>query len=184
MWREDGAIKLELQRMKLGDMDASGRRRPVPVEGSEFVRDFDTVVAAVGQAVQLPSGIDIPTAGGNTLSVEEDTLATPVSGVFAGGDCVTGPATVIESIDQGRRAATAIDRYLGGDGDISEVLLDPEAGAEAMVPVDEGERPRVPIPMVEGAHHNGFTACELGYSSEMALDESQRCLNCDLERGD
>jgi NADH-quinone oxidoreductase subunit F len=184
VWREDGAIKVELRRMKLGDMDASGRRRPVPVEGSEFVRNFDTVVAAVGQVILLPSGIDLPTVKGNTLSVEEDTLATAASGVFAGGDCVTGPSTVIESIAQGRRAAEAIDRYLGGDGDISEVLLNPEVGYAATIPVDEGEHLRVPIPMAEGARHNDFTTCELGYSAEMAVDESRRCLNCDLERGD
>ncbi|MEE9201723.1 MAG: FAD-dependent oxidoreductase [Dehalococcoidia bacterium] len=184
MWREGEAIKVELQRMRLGEMDASGRRRPEPVEGSEFVVEFDTVIAAVGQAPELPSGFDLPTGRGNTLSVDDDTLATPVPGVFAGGDCVTGPATVIQSIAQGRRAAIAIDRYLGGDGDISEVLLPPEEGAEATIPVDEGERPRVPIPMAEGAHAQGFTPCELGYTTELAVEESRRCLNCDLERGD
>ena len=125
----------------------------------------------------------LPTVRGNTLEVEEDTLATPVPGVFAGGDCVTGPATVIQSIAQGRQAAMAIDRYLEGDGDISEVLLPPEEGAEVTVPVDEGERPRVPIPLVEDAHHQGFIPCELGYTPEQAMDESRRCLNCDLERG-
>ncbi len=183
MWREGEAIKVELQRMKLGEIDASGRRRPEPVEGSQFVVEFDTVIAAVGQAMERPPGFALPTVRGNTLEVEEDTLATPVPGVFAGGDCVTGPATVIQSIAQGRQAAMAIDRYLGGDGDISEVLLPPEEGAEVTVPVDEGERPRVPIPLLEDAHHQGFIPCELGYTPELAVDESLRCLNCDLEKG-
>ena len=132
---------------------------------------------------QLPPGFDLPATRGNTLTADEDSLATPVAGVFAGGDCVTGPATVIQSIAQGRRAAISIDRYLGGDGDISEVLLPPEVGAAATVPVDEGERPRVPIPMVKGVHLQGCAACELGYSPDMAVDEARRCLNCDLERG-
>ncbi|MEK7848766.1 MAG: NADH-ubiquinone oxidoreductase-F iron-sulfur binding region domain-containing protein [Chloroflexota bacterium] len=183
MWREGEAIKVQLQRMKLGEMDASGRRRPEPVAGSEFVVELDTIIAAVGQVPQLPPGFDLPATRGNTLTADEDSLATPVAGVFAGGDCVTGPATVIQSIAQGRRAAISIDRYLGGDGDISEVLLPPEVGAAATVPVDEGERPRVPIPMVKGVHLQGFAACELGYSPDMAVDEARRCLNCDLERG-
>jgi NADH-quinone oxidoreductase subunit F len=119
-----------------------------------------------------------------TVEVAPFTYQASRAGVFSGGDCVTGPATVIQSIAQGRQAAIAIDRYLGGDGDISEVLLPPEEGAEATIPVDEGERQRVPIPMVEGAQLQGFAPCELGYTPELAVDEARRCLNCDLERGD
>ena len=108
---------IRMIRMRLGDADDSGRRRPVPVPGSEFDVECDTVVPAIGQR---PSAAAVQRlARLNRLEgVEADpvTGATSAAGVFAGGDCVTGGATVIEAIRAGQRAAVAIDRQLGGSG--------------------------------------------------------------------
>lgn len=112
--------------MKLGKPDASGRRRPIPIKDSEFTMDFDTVIAAIGQTPEVPDQFGLPTGGGNTLQVAPDTLATPRDGVFAGGDVVTGPASVIEAIAAGRQAAISIDKYLGGKGIIDETLVEIE----------------------------------------------------------
>jgi len=124
--RWNGRLRVECLRMKLGKPDASGRRRPIPIKGSEFAMDFDTVIAAIGQTPEVPDQFGLPTGEGNTLQVAPDTLATPRDGVFAGGDAVTGPASVIEAIAAGRQAAIAIDKYLGGKGIIDETLLEIE----------------------------------------------------------
>jgi len=124
--RWNGRLRLECLRMKLGKPDASGRRRPIPIKGSEFATDFDTIIAAIGQTPEIPDQFRLPIGRGNTLQVAPDTLATPRDGVFAGGDVVTGPASVIEAIAAGRQAAISIDKYLGGKGIIDETLVPAE----------------------------------------------------------
>src|SRR5690606_15653543 len=107
--------------MELGEPDASGRRRPVPVPGSEFMLDVDTVIPAIGQAPEVEfmgSGEGAERIGvtrRGTLDADPATLATRLPGVFAGGDAVSGPATAIEAIAAGKRAAAGIDRYLQGE---------------------------------------------------------------------
>lgn len=105
-------------RMKLGKPDASGRRRPVPIKGSEFDTELDMLVPAVGQTTDisfLGDGSGIETTRQDTLLVNPETLATTRPGVFAGGDAVTGPANAIEAIAAGKRAAASIDKYLSGE---------------------------------------------------------------------
>ena len=102
-------------RMELGEPDARGRRRPVPVPGSEFVLDVDTVVMAIGTSPNpliksTTAGLEVNAHGG--IIVTEETGATTKEGVFAGGDAVTGAATVISARGAGKTAAKAIDRYL------------------------------------------------------------------------
>jgi len=115
---DKGWVKeIECIKMELGEPDASGRRRPVPVEGSEFRIPVDVVVMAIGQGPNplVPSttpGLDT-TKWGNIIA-EESTGATSLNGVFAGGDIVTGAATVILAMGAGRTAARAIDDYLKG----------------------------------------------------------------------
>ncbi|MFQ5825852.1 MAG: FAD-dependent oxidoreductase, partial [Dehalococcoidia bacterium] len=180
--RENGRVRLECQRMRLGEMDSSGRRRPEPIAGDEFSLDFDTVIAAIGQVPEVPQTFALELGRGNTITVDADTQATSRGGVFAGGDCVTGPASVIEAIADGRRAAISIDRYLGGSGDISEVLLPPEAGEEATFATEEGELYRPPMPHLPlEKRMEGFPEVELGYGDEPAMEEARRCLKCDLE---
>jgi NADH-quinone oxidoreductase subunit F len=179
--RRNGSLELTCARMKLGPVDESGRRRPVPVDGEEFSLPLDTVIAAIGQVPENPERFGLPLDRGNTFRVDDDTFATTSEGVFAGGDAVTGPATVIEAIAAGRQAAVSIDRYLGGSGTIDEALAAPEE-IETLPALEEGEKHRVCIPTLSmGRRLCGFGEVELGLGEEMATAEARRCLRCDLE---
>jgi NADPH-dependent glutamate synthase beta subunit-like oxidoreductase len=106
---------LRLIRMQLGEPDASGRRRPEPIEGSQFEVALDTIIPAIGQRSDLsfiPEGEVIKTTGWGTIVVDPDTLATGRAGVFAGGDCVDGPGIAIQAIASGQHAAESIKQYL------------------------------------------------------------------------
>jgi glutamate synthase (NADPH) small chain len=113
---DNGWVKgLECLRMELGEPDASGRRRPVPIEGSEFVLDVDTVIMAIGNSPNpliKKTTPDIETKKWGEIRVDEETMKTSKRGVFAGGDIVRGAATVILAMGDGRTAARAIDEYL------------------------------------------------------------------------
>jgi NADH-quinone oxidoreductase subunit F len=179
--KRDTGLVIHCVRMEPGPIDASGRPRPVPVEGSDFEMAFDTVIMAIGQTPE-----DIPTLGcladkRGRIQIEEETLETSRPGVFAAGDAVTGPASVIEAIAAGRRAARSIDRFLGGAGDIEETLAPAEEDAGEMIEEQE-ERRRTGIPRRPAAERvaNGG-AVELVYSAKDAVAEAGRCLRCDLE---
>ena len=181
---QDGKVELECIRMELGAMDASGRRRPEPIKGSEFTISFDTIIAAIGQHPEIPRQFDLATGQANVIQVDPDTLATSRKGVFAGGDAVTGPASVIKAIAAGRRAASSIDKLLGGDGNIEETLWErpapePYSGRRDRGFADLGrvEMPRVPI----SERHNSFAEIDLGFDADKAATEAKRCLQCDLE---
>ena len=176
----NGRVELECLQMRLGEVDASGRPRPEPIEGSEFVLSFDTIIAAIGQRPEIPAPFNLTPGRGNTIQVDPDTVATSREGVFAGGDAVTGPASVIEAIAHGRQAAISIDKYLGGKGEIDETLAPPE---EVVAPLEEpveGRRIQVPALLV-AERLKGFSQVELGLSEEIAIKEAKRCLRCDLE---
>ena len=177
---QDSRVELECIRMELGAIDASGRRRPEPIKGSEFTMGFDTIITAIGQRPEIPRQFNLAIGRGNIIEVDPDTLTTSREGVFAGGDVVSGPASVIEAIAAGRQAAISIDKYLGGSGAIDEVLAPLE---EAVAPPEEAEekrRPQMPtLPLKERL--GDFSQVELGYNDEMAIEEAIRCLRCDLE---
>jgi len=178
---QNGELQLECIGMKLGAVDASGRQRPEPIEGSEFTMGFDTVIAAIGQRPEIPASFGLATHRGNTIQVDPDSLATGKEGIFAGGDVVTGPATVIEAIAAGRQAAISIDRYLGGSGVIDETLAPPE-GEVAPLEEAEEEKRRLPIPTLPLEQRlTSFANVELGLSEGVAIEEAKRCLRCDLE---
>jgi NADPH-dependent glutamate synthase beta subunit-like oxidoreductase len=178
--RKNGRLELGSIRMRLGAIDTSGRPRPEPIEGSEFSMSFDNVIAAVGQRPEVPNQFKLTIGRGNTIEVDLETLATSREGVFAGGDAKSGPASVIEAIADGRQAAISIDKYLGGKGEIDEILAPPE---EIMAPLEEvleGGRTEVPaLPLAERL--KSFRLVELGMDEEMAIREAKRCLRCDLE---
>jgi len=112
VFSKNGAIALENIRMKLGAPDASRRPRPEPIEGSEFKVDVDSVIAAIGQAPKVPEQFNIEIGRfGNVIVAEGDTFATSKEGIFAAGDAVSGPRTVIEAVAAGLKAADSIDRY-------------------------------------------------------------------------
>lgn len=180
---KDGhTLVLECQRMELGEPDASGRKRPVPIKGSEFNIACDTIIAAIGQVPAIPSGFGLEPLGGGTLKVNSETLATGIDSVFAGGDVATGPASVIKAIAAGRKAASSIDKYLGGSGDISEVLAEPTE-ASPWYGRDESfanrHRERQPHLVVE-RRLSDFSEVELGFPKQRASEEAARCLRCDL----
>jgi formate dehydrogenase beta subunit len=177
----NGHIKLECIRMKLGKPDASGRRRPEPLKGTEFKIDADSVIVAIGESVAIPDQFALKQAD-NKIWVNPDTLATSREGVFAGGDSVSGPASIIEAIAAGRKAASSIDSYLGGKGVIGEVLVPPEK--EEVLPLDPSQlvisgriapKPSLPLPQ----RLTGFAEIEPGYTAETVIREAQRCLKCD-----
>ena len=172
---------LELIRMKLGPPDASGRRRPVPIPGSETRAAADIVIPAIGQGVALPfeplrSGVQ--TTGRRTLAVDPVTGATSVPGVFAGGDAGAGANIAIGAMADGVRAAESIHRYLRSrdlaEGrDLEERFLVEQArpGFARMF------RERMPLTVMP-ERLNSFEEVEVGFSPEQAMREASRCLNC------
>lgn len=180
--KDNGWLKMQCIRMKLGRVDASGRRRPEPVKGSEFNMEINTVIVAIGETPDIPSQFELRRSKDNTLMAAPDTLATSREGVFAGGDGVTGPASVIEAIAAGRKAATSIDMYLGGEGIIEETLAPPEGIAMPLDILKPAEEKRLPIPSLPLSERlDSFAEVERPYPEEMAVKEAKRCLRCDLE---
>lgn len=182
IWNENGTVKLQSLRMELGEPDASGRRRPEPIEGSEFVTDYDTVIAAIGQMPDIPDSFNIETVKGNLIKAEDGDSVTSRKGVFAGGDAVHGPASVIKAIAAGRRGAIAIDKYLGGKGIIDEKLASDEE-SEDWLGCQQGfaGQQRQEAPCLPTQQRSGnFDMVEHTYSEETAAEEANRCLFCDL----
>ena len=182
----NGGLVMECLRMELGEPDASGRKRPVPVEGSEFEKEFDAVIAAIGQMPEVPDGFELDVVAGGMVKVNPETLATGIEGVFAGGDVSSGPASVIEAIAAGRKAAASIDRYLGGSGEIDGVATAAFTEGEEASPwlgreEDFYDRQRVPVPCLPVEQRKGnFATVELGFDERMGVEEAGRCLRCDL----
>jgi len=170
-------LKLELMRMELGEPDSSGRRRPVPIKGSEFVAELDTLIAAIGEQPDVPAGLGIELGRGNVVMVNED-LVTNREGVFAGGDCQTGAALVINAIAAGRQAAQSIDRYLGGKGDITEHLVPAEEATEWLEEVPVGERLAAVSHLAPQTRIEGLSEIEQAMDWDMAVAEARRCLQC------
>ena len=173
---------LECIKMELGEPDASGRRRPVPVKGSEFTMDVDNSIIAIGQSVDkamLPK--DIGYTGWGTLEVDPVTLQTNLDGVFAGGDVVnvvSGPADVVAAVAAGKEAAISIDRYLRGVSLTEERKITPKKVENVS---KEGVQPaaRSAMPMLKTGERKGsFAEVEQGFDEKTAIEEAKRCLNC------
>ncbi len=165
-------------RMKLGDADATGRPAPVPVAGSEFALSFDTLIMAIGQSADAAS-VNLEGLRNGTVHVDKGNLATLKKGVFAGGDAVTGPSTIIEAIAQGRLACTSIDRFLGGTGVIPEALSEDENPVLPETAPRGTTRPDVRKIALKRRRVT-FDPIELAYERKAAAAEAFRCLSCDL----
>jgi formate dehydrogenase alpha subunit len=174
---DDGKLKLELIRMELGEPDASGRRRPVPIKESEFIASLDTLIAAIGEQPEVPASFEVEVEKGNILKVNED-LSTSREGVLAGGDCVTGPALVIDAIAAGRKAAQSIDRYLDGMGDITEHLVPAKEATAWLEDLTVRERLATLSHLPPETRIKSLAEVEYGLTQEMAVAEAQRCLRC------
>lgn len=174
-------VGVECIRMGLGEKDSSGRRRPIPIEGSEFYFAADTVIVAVGQVPDLSylKGEGLQIVRG-LVSVNSATLQTSLPQVFAGGDVVTGPGVVIDALAAGRRAAMAIDRYLRGEA--QSVAGETLGSRESMLKVDiEGiaSKERTAMPLRPLEQRQSFDEIELGFSEEQAAQEAERCIQCE-----
>ncbi len=178
---ESGRVRqVECVRMRLAEFDSGGRRRSVPVEGSNFLLDVDTVIPAVSQYADLPF-IPVESVGRTawgTFTVEDETMMTTMPGVFAGGDVVHGPDSVIQAIADGTKAAVAIDRYLGGPGILNK---GPEIAINAKYDDDEvTELPRYPLDMLNlEKRRASFDEVVRGYHKLTAMAEAMRCLHCE-----
>jgi len=179
--RENNKLNVTCVRMELGEPDESGRQRPVPVKDSEFTQNLDTLVTAIGQAPQTPSGFKVQPGRGSTIQVDPGTLTTNRAGVFAGGDAVTGPATVTEALAAGRLAAFRIDDYLQHryplpiKEDKSKLTGDLlPATIEMIKKIERIEPPSIDL---EGRTKD-FETVELVYGWEEAINEARRCLRC------
>jgi NADH-quinone oxidoreductase subunit F len=186
---ENGVFKgIECVRMELGEPDKSGRRKPVPVEGSNFFLECDNLISAIGQTSDL-EGVQksgVSTTPGGTISVDLDVLATNRNAVFAGGDVVSGPANVVTAMSHGQRAAESIAQYLEGKPVVR--IFSPIKPAVAATPVpltDEEmeslERPELPC-MKAGDRTGNFAEVENVLEEKLAVREAKRCLRCDLQR--
>lgn len=185
---EGGKLKkLELRRNRLGEPDASGRKRPVPVPGSEFTRDIGTVIVAIGEipdGALLRNQCGIQVSENQTAKVDTTTLSASQKGWFAAGDVVKGPASVTEAIAQGHEAAVSIDRFLRG---VNMAEGRPEARPEVTTPKEDSwlpfvrRTPRQKMPaLAPDKRTPSFREVELGYSTNAAQREAKRCLNCPM----
>jgi formate dehydrogenase beta subunit len=179
--QEAGHLVMTCNRNRLGEPDASGRRRPVPIKGSEFDAEYDVIIGAIGQRPDIPTDFKVKTGRGDTIQAHMATLATSRKGVWAGGDAVTGPDSVIRAIAAGRTAASSIDAYLGGAGLIDEELTsERKIGICAgITPEDFPTQPRVKMPYLPAELVTGnFTEVETGLPEKDAVAEGKRCFQC------
>jgi NADPH-dependent glutamate synthase beta subunit-like oxidoreductase/2,4-dienoyl-CoA reductase-like NADH-dependent reductase (Old Yellow Enzyme family) len=174
---------LQCIRTKLGEPDQSGRKRPVPVEGSEFEIASDTVITAVGEVPDLSSlgAGKVVTSKKGTLLAQDVSKATNVAGVFACGDVVSGPATVIEAIAAGQKAAKGVDRFLMGE------QLDDEEPSAIKIPIEDIELERFRkrdrqkmLSLHVDKRGKSFEEVDLGFTELAALKEADRCFQCGL----
>jgi len=185
----DGRVTgLECRKMELGDFDASGRRRPEPVPGSEFVVELDNLLIAIGEDPApdfLGHESAIATSSWGTIEVHPGTFETAVPGVFAGGDVVTGANNVIEAMSAGKHAAAMIDMHLRGEQPVRDYALTrPSTYRPAAVLTEEevetADRPAIPV-LPPAQRVNNDREVDLRLPELVAVAEARRCLRCDLE---
>jgi heterodisulfide reductase subunit A-like polyferredoxin len=181
---ENGRVKaVECLRMELGEPDASGRRRPVPIAGSEFVIEVDAVVPAIGQESDwacLTEECACRLTDWGTMKVDPLTLQTHDADIFAGGDSVSGPKTVIEAIAAGKQAAISIGRYIVGE-DLSAGRKKEWQAVEEVSTEGYDKIPRSRMPVVAAEVRTGnFEEVQLGFTEDQVRAEAERCLSCGI----
>jgi len=182
---ENGKVTgMECIKMRLGEPDASGRRRPLPLEGTEFIIEADTIIPAISQKPGLsflPKGHKFKLTKWDTFEVDPVTFATNKPGFFSGGDAVLGPSTVIDAIAHGHFAAHSIDRYLSHK-DIKKGISKPQPvrewgfglEIEDEIPIKRTSIPKLPIKK----RLKTFDEVDLCFTEEQAIAEAKRCLRC------
>jgi NADH-quinone oxidoreductase subunit F len=190
---KDGkVVGVECLRMQLGEKDESGRPRPVPVPGSEFQVGADTLILAISERAYTPylresDGLQLDAKWG-TIIVDPVTMATTRPGVFAGGDVVSGPSSVVDAIAAGKTAARSIENYLEGRTlPRTHELSRPAAYVEPVKLTEEEAQntKRSKMPHLGLAkRRSGHEEIELGFTRDLAVREARRCLRCELETED
>lgn len=189
---ENGRVTgIECIKNELGEMDESGRRRPVNISGSEFMIECDTLIPAIGQKTDMSWADSMPAleiTKYNRIKAHSTTLQTSLDNVFAGGDMVTGPATVIEAIAQGRKAAIGIDNFINrietdqennDTGHENEINQGVNGENYADIPLNTLVEERVLVQHVDPEKRvHSFEEVEATLTEEQAVKEAQRCLNC------
>jgi NADH-quinone oxidoreductase subunit F len=190
--QEGKVVGVECIRMKLGEKDASGRARPVPIPGSEFQVPADTLILAISERAYTPylrdsDGLTLSPEWG-TIIVDPAGMTTTRPGVFAGGDVVSGPSSVVEAMAAGKTAARSIEAYLEGRPFVRvaevtrpSVYVEPVKLTEAEA--QNTKRAKMPH-LPRGQRKSGHAEIELGFTRELALKEAKRCLRCELETRD
>jgi len=179
----DTVVGIECIRTRLTEKDTTGRRRPIPIEGSEFFIEADHIIPAIGQEPDfgdLAKTQDLKVSKWNLLEVNPETLQTNIPEIFAGGDVISGPATVIEAVEAGQRAAKYIAQYLQGEELPSEWQDESPMGTNWVAPPkDEPTRDRMKIPTLPVEQRlSGFEEVNLLADEESAHQEADRCLDC------
>ena len=177
-------VEVDAEALEVVATDELGRETLGVVEGSRRTISASAVLVSLGLEAEAPAawGLDLGPRG--RILTDLDSCMTNREGVFAAGDAVTGPGSIVDAMDQGKRAAVAIDRFLGGDGDISEVFA-PAPGSEMVMRADIAAqgKPVTPMPTAEGAERRTtFELVERGYANDEAVAEARRCIRCDLWR--
>ena len=180
----DGKLHVTCIEMELGEPDDSGRRRPIPKEGSEHVRVVDNVIAAIGQNVDPSECKGLDLTRWNSIDADIHKCTTNVEGVFSGGDCVTGADIAVTAVAAGRRGAISIDQYVMGKA----VTGDPVHYDHTMGKIDKVDKnvaqgfdeiARIPMPELKPADRiKTFEEVETGFDPEVVREEARRCMEC------
>jgi len=188
--RADGQLQIACSRMALGEPDESGRRKPIPIPGSEHAIPCDSIIMAIGQSVDTSvlNGSGLPPTDHERVGAAESTLQTGVDAVFAAGDCVTGPDIAVSAVAAGRRAAVAIDSFLrtGKPAALPQPFSPVRRENKDILPDEysgEEKIPRAtPARLTLAGRKRNFTEVEKTIEEEDALRESYRCLECGCEK--
>jgi len=178
--KDNKVIGIECLKNELGKPDASGRRRPIPVENSEYVIDCDMIIPAIGQRAETAPIIeetDFDLTSWGTFKVNELTMETSEAGIFAAGDGVTGPATVVEAIGAGHKAVTGIERYLNNEMEIFEVEQKEVEFSPIPEKAEKVERVE-PIFIEPDVRKACFDEVDQNFDEAAAQKEAEKCINC------
>jgi formate dehydrogenase (NADP+) beta subunit len=184
-----GKVKaIECIKMKLGDLDDSGRRRPIPVNGSEFIIDCDSVILALGQTPDLKfidDSNNLELRGDGTILVDDETLQTSSPNIYAGGDVAFGPRNIVLAIANGTNAAKNIHGYLSKNrNEMIESNLKKIVGIKRIENFEYFDNyhrlERQKIPTIPVDRRIGITEVEKCYSKEQAMSEAKSCLRCNI----
>ena len=184
--KDDDVLKMSCVKMELGEPDESGRRRPVPIEGSEYIVEASAIISAIGQKVAPDCikdlGIDISRWG--TVLTNETTFQTSREGIFACGDCQTGADIAVRAVGNGRKTAYSVNQFLSGEDVTGEpVLFNSTMGPLESVSEDlftgYEKKERITMPVIEDTlRRTTHTEVETGFDTAKAREEAARCLEC------